>query len=188
MLRMEQNGNLVIYEVSATRRRLLATVLTSGWSSGSAVTAGVPKLTFFENPFQSGIVIYEMTAVGASEPEYQDAVWSVETESVGDTLTLSLSDSAKLELSSDDDGSLWTVDAFDIAGDTDSDTASDTDSDTDSDSVPNGGDAANSAGTGIVDAHFTKQWWFWFMLFAAGTAIAVVIIFKFGRSSALILK
>merc|ERR1711962_1576568 len=45
LLTMEMSGNLVLYEVMGSRRRLLQTLI-SGWSSGTAVSSGgVPKLT-----------------------------------------------------------------------------------------------------------------------------------------------
>ena len=166
LLTMEMSGNLVLYEVMGSRRRLLQTLI-SGWSSGTAVSGGVPKLTLFKNPFQSGIQIYEMESYDDTNDD-PPSLWSVVTESPGDGITFSLTDDAAMDLS-DADGSLWTESAtfdFQIAEDTDSDTAS------------NAGDAANAGPTAVTSGEVSNQWWFWMMLLLSVVIIAVTIIFK----------
>ena len=92
------------YEMSGSRRRLLQTI---GWSSGTAVSDGVPKLTLFSNPFQSGIQIYEMESYDDTNAD-PPSLWSVVTESDGEGLAFSLTDDAVMELS-DNTGSRWIV-------------------------------------------------------------------------------
>ncbi len=166
LLTMEQSGNLVLYEVSGSRRRLLQS-LTSGWSTDTAVAAGEPEFTFFRNGIESGLVILESDG---------DALWTVTTASSGDGLVLSLGDDATLDLADGEATALWTV-----SGSFGRDIAVDSDSDSDADSAANAGDAANTGTAGTVDDHHTKQWWFWMMLFLSITIIAVVAVFRFSK-------
>ena len=87
--------------MSGSRRRLLQTLI-SGWSSGSAVTDGVPKLSLFKNPFQSGLQIFELLSRDDTDDD-PPSLWSVVTESLGDGLTLSLSDDATLDLGDEEE-------------------------------------------------------------------------------------
>merc|ERR1719361_2162239 len=166
LLTMEDSGNLVLYDVSGTRRRLLQ---STGWASDTAVTDGtIPVLTFFSDGTQSGVAIYELSSETASI-QSASSIWSIEADSSGDGMELALGDDAEIAMS-DAEGELWSeLASFTVAVDTD------TDSDTDTGS--NGGDAANSGAAGTVSSDgVTSQWWFWVMLFGTVIVLAALLV------------
>merc|ERR1719361_574008 len=180
LLTMEDSGNLVLYDVSGTRRRLLQ---STGWSSDTAVTDGtIPVLTFFSDGTQIGVAIYELSSETASI-ESASSIWSVQADSSGDGLELALGDDAEIAMS-DAEGSLWTKEAsFTVAVDTDTDSDTDTETDSDSETDPgtgsNGGDAANSGAVGTVSSDpVTNQWWFWVMLFGSVVVIVALLVMQ----------
>ena len=56
--------------------------LISGWSTGTAVTDGVPKLSLFKNPFQSGFKIYELLSRDDTDDDLP-SIYDQVTESLG---------------------------------------------------------------------------------------------------------
>ena len=104
LLVMENSGDLVLYQVNDSRRRLLDDFVI-GWSSNTSVSYGIPRMTLFSNGNTSGFVIYEMESRNDADPI---SLWSriVPSESIDGNVTLSLSDDGALQLS-DESGSLW---------------------------------------------------------------------------------
>ena len=111
-LTMEETGNLVLYEVIDSRRRLISSSERL-WTTNTSVTTGHPKFTFFRDEYSSGLVILEVPMNNDSSVA-TEALWTIIFESKRENMNLSLTDDGVLILY-DSESSLWTLDSDDAS-------------------------------------------------------------------------